>query len=429
MARHLVIQLARFGDIVQTKRLLLSLAADPTDTVHLVVDRSMADLAALVYPFAVVHPVLSHGGALAAAEVFAHNRAAFADLAQIRFASVHNLNFSGLSLALAALFDPDTVRGYARRNGQVLRQRWCRMAFRWTGQRRIAPLNLVDFWAYFHPDPTPADRINPVPRRPEKGTGTGGLAVVLAGRQARRSLPPDVLAPVVEAVFAALGGPKITLIGSASEAPLARQLTRRLRPATAQRLRDRCGGTSLTDLAEIFSGCDTVLTPDTGAMHLAAHCGASVQAFFLSSAWCFETGPYGQGHTVWQATRDCAPCLESSPCPHAVACLAPFRSPDFLTVLRGKTPAAWPEGLARLAGATDSLGADYVPAGGVLTQDSPAMRRRAELRAMLADYLGRGRDGVVTPVSGWAAETLLYESDWTLPGQPPDVIQAALSDC
>ena len=35
---------------------------------------------------------------------------------------------------------------------------------------------------------------------------------------------------------------------------------------------------------------DVLLTPDTGIMHLAAHLGVPVFAFFLSSAWCHETG-------------------------------------------------------------------------------------------------------------------------------------------
>ncbi len=419
MAQHLVIQLARFGDIVQTKRLLLSLAAKPEATVHLAVDRSMAALAAMVYPFAVVHPLLCHAETATAADVLAHNRAAFADLGSVSFASVYNLNFSGLSLALAGLFNPDIIRGYSRRDGQDLRSRWCRMAFRWTGQRRAAPLNLVDFWAHLHPDPVPASTVNPAARLPEKGAGHGKMAVVLAGRQARRSLPPDVLAPVAEAAFAALGGPEIILIGSDAERPLARQLARNLARGAAGRLVDRCGGTSLTDLAEIFSGCDLVLTPDTGAMHLAAHCGAAVQAFFLSSAWCFETGPYGEGHTIWQATRDCAPCVESTPCPHAVACLAPFREPGFLAAVRGKIPEQWPEGLARLTGAVDNLGMDYAPAGGALTADSPEMKRRAALRALLAAYLGCG-ENAGRPVPTWAAEELLHESDWALAGQGAD---------
>ncbi len=417
MPNHLVIQLARFGDILQTKRLLLSLAAGSASSVHLVVDRSLADIAGRVYPFAVVHPVLAHAGSVTAADVLAHNRSAFAALRGIDFSSAYNLNFSGLSQALAGLFDPDIVHGYARRNGQDLRPRWCRMAFRWTGERRAAPLNLVDFWAGMHPDPVPASSVNPAARMPGKGSGRA-LAVVLAGRQARRSLPTDVLAPIVEASFAALGGPEIILIGGGAERPLARQLGRRLRPATAQRVKDRCGGTSLTDLADIFSGCAMVLTPDTGAMHLAAHCGTFVQAFFLSSAWCFETGPYGSGHTVWQAVRDCAPCVETMACPHGVACLSPFRAPEFPALLAGRGGHV-PPGLLRFVGRTDSLGVDYVVDGALPAEMASVMQRRAGLRAMLAAYLGCG--GNTGGVPGWSAEALLHESDWVLPGAAPDL--------
>ena len=53
--RYLVIQLARFGDLLQTKRLLRSLQAD--GEVHLLVDDSLKSLAHIVYPGIEVHGI------------------------------------------------------------------------------------------------------------------------------------------------------------------------------------------------------------------------------------------------------------------------------------------------------------------------------------------------------------------------------------
>lgn len=404
MAHHLVIQLARFGDMVQTKRLLLSLAAAGGDTVHLAVDPSLAPLARMLYPFAVVHAIHAHASGIGAARVLSENRSAFAVLKETDFSSVYVLNYSGMAAALAGMFDPDIVRGYARRNGQVLRSRWLQMGFRWMGERRIAPLNLVDFWASLHPDPVAPSRVNPKARAP----GGGKIAVVAAGREARRSLPAAVLAPVLEAVFVARGGPEIVILGGRAERPFARKLFRLLRPATLQKTSDLCGGTTLADLPDILSACDLVLTPDTGVMHLAAHAGVPVQAYFLSSAWCFETGPYGEGHTVFQAMRPCAPCVESRPCAFGVACLAPFAAPEIVRASQGKMPVTWPADMALFTTALDNFGCDYVPKYGEVRESG----RRNALRAFLAEYAGRDAGKNIAPGT---AESVLHEADWMLP--------------
>lgn len=409
MARHLVIQLARFGDMVQTKRLLLSLAANAGDTVHFAVDPSLAPLARMLYPFAVVHEVYAHASNIEAAKVLSHNRDVFAAFVALDFSSVYVLNYSGMATSLAALFDPDIVHGYARKNGQVLRSRWLKMGFRWMGDRRIAPVNLVDFWAHLHAAPIAPALVNP---KAEK-RGNKKIAVVAAGREARRSLPAQVLAPMLEAVFVAEGGPGIILLGSNAERPFAHKLARQLRPATLQKVDDACGRTKLTDIPDILAGCDLVITPDTGTMHLAAHLGVPVLAYFLSSAWCFETGPYGEGHTVFQATRQCAPCVESRPCSFGTACLAPFADPRILSASHGKAPDTWPEDIALFKTELDAFGCDYVLQCGELCE----LSSRNTLRSLLAEYTGREFHANITSRS---AESVFHESDWMLPPLPAD---------
>ena len=406
MAHHLVIQLARFGDVIQTKRLLLSLSAKPGDVIHLAVDISLAVLARQVYPFAVVHGIHAHATNARAVEVLFHNRNAFAALAEISFTSVYTLNFSGMTLSLAGLFDPDIVHGYSRDHGQVFRSRWLRMGFRWMANRRMAPLNLVDLWACLHPDPIDPVLVNPKP----KPGGGKKIAIVAAGREARRSLPPEILAPLVASAFAACGGPEVVILGSNAERLFARKLARLLPPAVLQKMDDACGRTSLLDLPNILADCDLVLTPDTGIMHLAAHMGVPIMAFFLSSAWCFETGPYGEGHTIFQATRTCAPCVETRPCPCNVACLPPFAAPEIVQCVRGKEPTAWPGDLVLLRSVCDTLGCDYVPLLGEVSEN----QNREDLRALLTEYRGKGGVGAIPD---WVAKTVFHETDWILP--PP----------
>jgi ADP-heptose:LPS heptosyltransferase len=405
MTHALVIQLARFGDLVQTKRLMLTLAAE--HSAHLCVDRALAPLARLLYPQTTVHPIAAHGGS--PAELASFNRSALAALAEENFSCVYNLNHSPLNRALARLFPAESVRGHYTDKGQDLRSPWVDLAFRWTAQRRLSPLNLADFWAFLHPSPLPPHEVNPAAR-----PGGKGLGVVLAGREARRSLPPRILAPCVRAAFTSLDGPDIYLFGSQNEHVLARSLMRCFPPDMLDKVQNLCGKTDWASLIDTLAGLDCVLSPDTGIMHLAAHLGVPVRAFFLSSAWCHETGPYGAGHQVWQANTDCLPCLESTPCTLDVQCLAAFAQRSFLSAFAG-TPGqgslscahTLPQQLLHLESGLDVLGSTWQIRQG----DDPHNIQRSALRALLGEFLSLAacREG-----QAQAAAQLYQEKDWML---------------
>ena len=89
MARFLAVQLARIGDLAQTRRLLAGLWRQAEKTggeVHLAVDVSLVALARRLYPYAVVHGLPAHGapgeaGMAAAAARVREAHPAFAALA------------------------------------------------------------------------------------------------------------------------------------------------------------------------------------------------------------------------------------------------------------------------------------------------------------------------------------------------------------
>jgi hypothetical protein len=181
---------------------------------------------------------------------------------------------------------------------------------------------------------------------------------------------------------------------------------------TAGKVVNRAGETALHDLPDLLRELDLLLTPDTGVMHLAAHLGVPVQAFFLSSAWCWETGPYGFGHTIWQALTSCSPCLESAPCGRKHACLTPFGHPAFLARLAGRFAPEWPDGLLGCIGQLDDLGVSYKAVEG----NDPYAASRHELRKGLAFYHGLANPAF--PRHGMRrelAEFLFTEKNWMLP--------------
>ncbi|WP_319584813.1 glycosyltransferase family 9 protein [uncultured Pseudodesulfovibrio sp.] len=411
MKNYLVIQLARFGDLIQTKRLLGTLAARPESTVHLCLDASLAPLARLVYPYAVLYPITAHGTGLSGEEatlkMLLNNRRVFAELAEMDFETVYNLNFSGLNFRLAALFDPMRVEGYAWHNGQEITGRWPSMAMRWSGFRRLS-MNLVDFWGAYCPDMLPAPKVNP--DATPKG---GGIGVVLAGRESRRSLPAPLLAQITATLAGSRKARSIKLLGGKAEHAAGQTVIKEL-PANLQSMTENLAGkTDWQRLVEIVGALDLLITPDTGTMHLAAHLGTPVAAFFLSSAWCFETGPYGLGHTVYQGVTECLPCLETAPCRENLKCLNGFADQGFRRFLvTGKAEHA-PKGILALHSAFDDLGQTYAPFVGT-DADAP---RRSVLRDFLLHHL-TGAEPRFDRLEQAFAEQLYREKDWMTVEKP-----------
>jgi len=406
--RYLVIQLARFGDLVQSRRLMLTLLAE--GEVHLCLDESLASLARLLYPQAVLHAVCAHGTAvstLPAAEqtqiLLVRNIPIFRELAALGFDRVYNLNFSPLNFRVAALFAPDLVCGHVWRNGQESVGQWARLAMRWSAMRRIG-LNLADFWAWHHPHPLPPGEVNPT----AKGRG-GGLGVVMAGRESRRSLPPKELALLVAGLMD-IHGYSVTLLGSAGEVKAAHQLLRELPRRYSAGIKNLCGATSLPSLWDVAAGLDLLLTPDTGTMHLAAALGVPVLATFLSSAWCFETGPYGLGHRVLQAVTDCLPCLESRPCEEDVRCLLPFGDAKLTRYLATGNARHLPQGVLAFETAFDPLGLTFT----AIADDDDHAALRAGFREFLSRHLGAGGNWR-EPVVQSLADRLYTEREWMVP--------------
>ena len=404
MAVHIVVQTARFGDLVQTTRLLRTL--EGRGELHLVVERGLASLARLLFPSAQVHALALYPPYEAA--LAESNADVVRELVSLSADVVYNCNFSSLNAAVCRCFPAERVRGYRPAPGGTARSPWIRQVFRLTERRRETSLNLVDVWGYAADNPVPPADVNPV-----AAPGGRGIGVTLAGRESRRSLPMPVLAQVVRTAFQALGGPPVLLLGSASESPAARRLLRLLPSRMLRSVHDLSGKTDWPGLVEAVRGLDALLTPDTGIMHLAAHLGVPVYAFFLSSAWCHETGPYGAGHHVWQTDLPCAPCLESAPCPRDVACLPPFGTDALLRslalTLRGERPGPSLPGIRVWRSELDALGTLFVSEGDPDAAARAALRRRLMEKLQLAAPLAESREAADK------CARLTRDADWMLP--------------
>ncbi len=389
----LVVQLARFGDILQTVRLMASLGPKAV----LLVDEGLTTLARLAYPQVQVRGLPVHGKV---GGQWQRWQETIAGLQTLNPEAVYLLNYSGLSAALAAAFAEDRHRGYAVWGGSLRVPPWLALAIRWAARRRQAGLNLVDVWGLLAPRPTVPAAVHP----PARAQGSI-LGVVLAGQNPRRSLPVPVLAAWMGAALHRLGGTTAVLLGAPGQERLAAELLAALPPALARSTRNLVGRTSWQELWETVAGCGLVLSPDTGVAHLAAHVGVPVLGAYLASAWVHETGPYGEGHAVLQTVLPCAPCLETAPCTTPGACVRPLAHPATLRWI-AREEGELPEGVVALKSQLDALGTWYVPVAG----EDPTAVLRASFRSQVAALWG-----MAAPQSG--AVEWMEERDWMLPGR------------
>lgn len=148
------------------------------------------------------------------------------------------------------------------------------------------------------------------------------------------------------------------------------------------------GRTGLPELAAVLERTRLLVSNDTGTMHLAAGLGVPVLAVFLCTAQPWDTGPCQEGALSLEPDMDCHPCAFGEPCARGEACRRAI-GPDgvFRAVAARLAGEGWgdtpPEGSRAFVARRDAfgyMGLDRL--GGDPSQDS----RHAWLLAQRAFY-------------------------------------------
>jgi ADP-heptose:LPS heptosyltransferase len=326
----LVIQLARFGDFLQTTPLLAALKAGrPHARLSLLVNSSQA---ALAKNNPDVDEILTAD--LSGWEKTVKSNMSYvakiAGLARevqgIRprdFDLVINLNTSRLAALLAGLFRTKERRGpgLGTDRHELTAAPWADLIMNLMTRRRLIRFNLVDLLASYAAGPRVSSSLTH-PIRPQAlgqardvlpPRGLGPLiGFQLGSRHVSRQWPPDYYARLIWELMEKFQARPV-LLGLESEKPLGAEVKTRLRDIRADapdRVVDLMGRTSLETLGGVVSCLDLLVGGDTGTMHLAAAAGTKILALFIGPAWCHETGPYGAGHVILQTDKPCSPCTE-----------------------------------------------------------------------------------------------------------------------
>jgi len=238
-----------------------------------------------------------------------------------------NLSHTRISAALARLLDvPDTRGVTLSKDGYILiRHPWSNYFFNVTLSRTYNPINLVDMYLGVGDITNPPQKLyfrveaearsfaddffrehGSHARRPLYGIQPGAM-------QENRRWQPDRWAELCDRIWDQLGGVAI-VFGALSDSDIGRRIEQQVKNP----LINAIGRTTIPQLAALLTRCQTLITNDTGTMHLAAAVETPIVAIFLAAARADDTAPYGRGHMILEANIECAPCNYDTVCPNPV---------------------------------------------------------------------------------------------------------------
>lgn len=344
----LLVNLTRFGDLLQTQPVVHGLRAQG-HRVGLVCLENFAGAAALLE--GVDHVASLPGSALLAGvqpggdwRICTAGLMTWADRLRSAYAHDAVLNLTatlgGRLLARLLASDGGDLRGFGLDpfGFGVNADPWSAFLQASTRQRGCSPFNLVDLFRMA----AGVGGVNPVYalRAPgpdalaEAGTRlaqaappghAGYVAMQLGASEERRRWPVAHFAALAARLWRELRLVPV-LLGAGGE----RTLGERLRAALAEDAAvtsadqvpciDLIGATSLPQLAATLRHMRLLVTNDTGTMHLAAGLDVPVLAIFLATAQPWDTGPYREDCCCLEPALDCHPCPFGAPCPHGERC-------------------------------------------------------------------------------------------------------------
>jgi heptosyltransferase-1 len=139
----------------------------------------------------------------------------------------------------------------------------------------------------------------------------------------RRWFPEDTAAAAI-GLWERYGHTPV-LLGTAADRDFAREVVNCLGSVPAV---DLTGRTTLQDLVALLGEATLAISPDSGAMHIAAALGIPVVSLWGATS-AARSAPYGSVDAVVNGSAACAPCYLAR-CPIGRVCMRKIRAPDVL---------------------------------------------------------------------------------------------------
>lgn len=301
MEQILVVQSARLGDFIQSTSLLANLRRGKPE--------------AKIFLLAVEPSVLEAARLSSLVDQVLDSPEDAAD--QGFFEEVYSLNFGMKTAKMVQLVNGGQYFGPRLDKGKLVYPPAHQLLMRlMMVSRTLGRFNLVDILCALMPGSEPLPTM--INCKPGQNNLTSQVEGTLIGMQLGccnnlRRWPVEHFVSLGEELIR--NGLDFTpvLLGSKDERALAKKF---ISLWGGKKVLDLIGSTDLQSLAETVESLDLLISNDTGVMHLGAALGRSVLALFFGPAYGPETGPYGDGHLIYQAAAPCSPCLEVSKLRH-----------------------------------------------------------------------------------------------------------------
>ena len=323
MQSILLVNLMRMGDILQTTPLIQALReAYPQARVSMIVNEAFDEVARRIdldqrfrFPMGSFREMVCRGQNLVEAHASLKgflqevNRRGAYDL-------VFNLTPSRSGAALSSMVSQQDRRGmWLEQDGSFQAgDPWAAYLVAMMTNRRTNPFHLVDIWLRGLGQHGP--RSLEMVLTPEDVSGAEELLRALQVRLDRDLLIGFQVSASQkekcwsEKEFVRLGQAlarnlqaRVLLFGLAQEEGLCQRISGRIAGSI-----NLAGRTDLGVLAAALKRCRVLVTNDTGTQHVATAVGTRVIVVSVGPVFFRETGPYGEGHLVFQAAVPCAPC-------------------------------------------------------------------------------------------------------------------------
>ncbi len=328
----LLVNLMRMGDILQMTPLIQALREERPDTrISMLLNEAFVEVAQridvdTVLPF----PVRSLVEAVSGADNPARACGLLHELVQSvnrerPYDLVINLTPSKSASSFSSLIAHQAHKGmWLGKDGSFLAaDPWAAYLVTMTANRRTNPFHLVDIWLQtlgkegprsLQLSLSPGDVRKAGTLLTECGINIGRDVLVgfqVSASQREKCWSEKEFVRLGQALHQGLRA-RVLLFGIAGEEPLCRRIGTQI-PGSL----NLAGRTDIGSLAGVLRHCRALVTNDTGTQHVAAAVGIPVVVISVGPVFFRETGPYGEGHLVFQAKMPCAPCS------FQVSCLNP----------------------------------------------------------------------------------------------------------
>jgi ADP-heptose:LPS heptosyltransferase len=321
--RDLVIQMARLGDLVQTLPAIEALKETYPERILDII--CAAPLTGVLAGLPHIGRVIPWDGAqwrtwatrwqanpTATLQVMQNYIASIGDTTYER---VYPLNQHARSHLMMQLFSASSSREPEQDRIEACMRPWAQHLRQVANERGSNRVHLADAWCGMcgvRPRGQAPFCVPPAVELPKDLAEIGerrGFWVALAtgAGEADRCVTPAVWSQWIREFLAQTQEGQVVLIGSGTERETAQAILTSLPTLLHGRVWDATGRTTVSQLMRVLQKCHWIVAADTGPLHLGTLVGTRAMGWYFSRARLHETGPYGEGHWVYQHAEHVQP--------------------------------------------------------------------------------------------------------------------------